>query len=63
MKTFEDLKNALPPFMDPSVYGRSTLENSSFIASSVNPDESMHGRGFVARLSGTTAEFCPYGKP
>jgi len=54
---FEDLKNALPPFMDPSVYGRSTLENSSFIASSVNPDESMHGRGFVARLSGTTAEF------
>ncbi|ARI78777.1 cellobiose phosphorylase [Halobacillus mangrovi] len=54
---FKDLKTILPPFMDPSVYGRSTLENSSFIASSVNPDESMHGRGFVARLSGTTAEF------
>ncbi|MCA0985156.1 cellobiose phosphorylase [Halobacillus yeomjeoni] len=54
---FDDLKTTLPPFMDPSVYGRSTLENSSFIASSVNPDENMHGRGFVARLSGTTAEF------
>ncbi|MGI8317170.1 cellobiose phosphorylase [Halobacillus mangrovi] len=54
---FQDLKTALPPFMDPSIYGRSTLENSSFIASSVNPDENMHGRGFVARLSGTTAEF------
>lgn len=54
---FEDIKTALPPFLDPAVYGRSVLENSSFIASSVNPDESMHGRGFVARLSGTTAEF------
>ncbi|QHE53653.1 cellobiose phosphorylase [Pontibacillus sp. HMF3514] len=54
---FKDIQTALPPFMDPGVYGRSTLENSSFIASSVNPDESMHGRGFVARLSGTTAEF------
>ncbi|RSD26797.1 cellobiose phosphorylase [Mesobacillus subterraneus] len=54
---FEDLKTTLPPFMDPGVYGRSILENSSFIASSVNPDESLHGQGFVARLSGTTAEF------
>lgn len=54
---FEDLTNALPPFMDPGVYGRSVLENSSFIASSVNPDPAVHGQGFVARLSGTTAEF------
>lgn len=54
---FEDLKHALPPFMDPGVYGRSVLENSSFIASSVNPDQAVHGQGFVARLSGTTAEF------
>jgi hypothetical protein len=54
---FEDLTNALPPFMNPEVYGRSILENSSFIASSANPDESLHGQGFVARLSGTTAEF------
>lgn len=54
---FEDLKYALPPFMKPEVYGRSTLENSSFIASSVNVDPTVHGQGFVARLSGTTAEF------
>jgi hypothetical protein len=54
---FQDLQSALPPFMDPEVYGRSVLENSSFIASSVNPDSNVHGQGFVARLSGTTAEF------
>jgi hypothetical protein len=33
------------------------LENSSFIVSSAHPDKSLHGRGFVARLSGSTAEF------
>ncbi|QAA30999.1 cellobiose phosphorylase [Clostridium manihotivorum] len=53
---FEDIKTALVPFMDPKVYGRSTLENSSFIASSVNPDEAVHGRGFVSRLTGSTSE-------
>ncbi|MFQ9617476.1 MAG: hypothetical protein ACLRY8_18965, partial [Clostridium butyricum] len=53
---FESIKSAMPPFMDPEVYGRSILENSSFIASSSNPDEHNHGRGFVARLSGTTVE-------
>ena len=46
----------MPPFMDSKIYGRSILENSSFIASSSNPDERNHGRGFVARLSGTTVE-------
>ncbi|WP_041722924.1 hypothetical protein [Caldicellulosiruptor saccharolyticus] len=54
---FEDFRKVLPPFMDPEVYGRSIFENSSFIASSSNPDESIHGTGFVARLSGTTTEF------
>ncbi|OWA35685.1 cellobiose phosphorylase [Saccharibacillus sp. O16] len=54
---YEDLRQALPPFMDAAVYGRSTLENSSFIASSANPDASLHGTGFIARLSGSTAEF------
>lgn len=54
---YKDLIYAMPPFMDAEVYGRSVLENSSFIASSVNPDSSLHGQGFVARLSGTTAEF------
>lgn len=53
---FEDIRTMLVPFMKPEVYGRSTIENSSFIASSVNPDEEVHGRGFVARMSGTTAE-------
>ncbi|MDO6356055.1 cellobiose phosphorylase [Caloramator sp. CAR-1] len=54
---YDDFKNVLIPFMDASVYGRSPLENSSFIASSANVDESIHGTGFVARLSGATAEF------
>jgi hypothetical protein len=47
---------ALPPFQDPARYGRSTFENSSFIASSANPDKAVHGQGFVARLSGSTVE-------
>ncbi len=47
---------ALIPFLDPNVYGRSTFENCSFIASSCNPDPRVRGRGFVARLSGSTAE-------
>jgi hypothetical protein len=54
---YKDFKNALIPFQDPTRYGRSQLENSSFIVSSVHPDESLHGAGFVARLSGSTAEF------
>ena len=53
----EDFHNAAVPFLDPAVYGRSTLENSSFIASSNNPNEKIHGKGFVARLSGSTVEF------
>ncbi len=43
-------------FFDPKDYGRSPMENSSFIVSSVYPDKSLWGRGFVARLSGATAE-------
>lgn len=54
---FTDAKTMLVPFMDPAVYGRSILENSSFIASSDCPEPQARGRGFVARLSGTTAEF------
>ena len=48
---------ALVPFLDPAVYGRSVYENVSFIASSANPNPALHGRGFVARLSGSTVEF------
>ncbi|MCR4998527.1 MAG: hypothetical protein K6A05_01660 [Lachnospiraceae bacterium] len=53
----EDFHKACVAFMDPEVYGRSVLENSSFIASSANPNTSIHGKGFVARLSGSTIEF------
>lgn len=53
---FQNMKHTFIPFLNPSEYGRSILENSSFIASSVNPDESIHKRGYVARLSGSTVE-------
>jgi len=54
---YESIRTALVPFQPPARYGRSPLENSSFIASSAHPDPSLHGAGFVARLSGSTAEF------
>lgn len=54
---FEDMKNAVVPFLDYEMYGRSPLENSSFLVSSAHSNEKLHGRGFVARLSGSTAEF------
>ncbi len=54
---YANFKNCLVPFLNPAVYGRSILENSSFIVSSAHKDARLHGRGFVARLSGTTAEF------
>jgi hypothetical protein len=54
---YEDFERALVCFQDPDVYGRSPLENSTFLVSSAHPDESLHGGGFVARLSGATAEF------
>ena len=53
---FTEFKNILIPFQRPERYGRSIFENSSFIVSSAFPDARMHGRGFVARLSGSTAE-------
>lgn len=54
---YHDFKNVFVPFLDPEKYGRSILENSSFIVSSAYPEKSLHGNGFVARLSGSTAEF------
>lgn len=53
---YEAIKTNLVCFMDPSIYGRSTLENSSFIAPSNNPNPYIHGQGFSARLSGSTIE-------
>ncbi|MFA5176909.1 MAG: cellobiose phosphorylase [Candidatus Omnitrophota bacterium] len=54
---YAELKNTLIPFQKPQVYGRSILENSSFLVSSAFADSKLHGNGFVARLSGSTAEF------
>jgi hypothetical protein len=53
---YRDARTALVPFMDPAVYGRSTLEGASFIVSSAYADATLHGRGFQPRLSGTTCE-------
>ncbi len=52
----ENLKELFIAFRDPFEYKRSILENSSFIASSAFPDKNMVGQGFVARLTGSTAE-------
>lgn len=54
---YQAINDALVPFQDPARYGRSILENSSFILSSLNGDSKNHGRGYIARLSGSTAEY------
>jgi len=53
---YRDFFNCLVCFFDPKRYGRNMLENSSFIVSSVYTDSSLWGKGFVARLTGATAE-------
>ncbi len=55
-QAFEEMRTVLIPFLNPIRYGRSVLENSSYIVSSAHPDPSQHGRGFIPRLSGATAE-------
>ena len=42
--------------MDNKIYGRFTLEASSFIVSSSFPDKNLHGSSYLARLTGSTAE-------
>jgi len=54
---YRDFFEVLIPFQPPTRYARSPLENCSFLVSSVYDDPSLHGAGFVARLSGATAEF------
>jgi hypothetical protein len=55
---FSEMKGGgMLPYMDPKVYGRSLMECSSFLASSAFKDPTTQGRGFSARLSGSTAEF------
>ncbi len=53
---YQEFNTNLVCFRNSEIYGRNPIENSSFIASSENPDKNMHGQGFVARLSGSTAE-------
>ncbi len=53
---FEEIKHNFVCFMDPELYGRNILENSSFIAPSNNPNPKIHGKGFLPRLSGSTIE-------
>jgi len=53
---FDDIRRCLPAFLDADVYGRSPLENVSFIVASVHPRRRYHGRGVQPRLSGTNAE-------
>ncbi len=50
------LQTSFIPFLDPATYGRSILENSSFIASSAHPNESLHGTGYQSRLTGASTE-------
>ncbi|WFB36520.1 hypothetical protein P3T73_01940 [Kiritimatiellota bacterium B12222] len=52
-KAFED---GLPIHRDPSVYGRSPLENGSFIPPAGHGRQSNIGRVFQARLTGANAE-------
>jgi hypothetical protein len=54
---WSEVKTGMVAFMDPKVFGRSPLEAASFIVSSSYPDARLHGTGFLARLSGSTAEF------
>jgi len=53
---YEDFYNCAICFLKPEIYGRSPVENSSFIVSSANEDKNLWGKGFVARLSGSTVE-------
>ncbi len=54
---YEDARTALVPFLDADRYGRSPHETSSFLVSTRHADPSLHGAGFVARLTGANAEF------
>jgi hypothetical protein len=55
---YEQIEQLLVAFRDPMEYGRNPVENSSFLVSSgFDVDPRQHGRGCVARLSGSTVEF------
>ncbi|HEY8157104.1 MAG TPA: hypothetical protein VIF10_00235 [Methylobacter sp.] len=55
---YGQIEQLLVAFRDPAEYGRNPVENSSFLVSSgFAVDPRQHGRGCVARLSGSTVEF------
>ncbi len=54
---YNEIKDNFVYNRDPYVYGRNPIESSSFIVPTCNPDSSLHGRGFFARLTGANAEF------
>jgi hypothetical protein len=55
---YSQIEQLLVAFRDPMEYGRNPVENSSFLVSSgFAVDPRQHGRGCVARLSGSTVEF------
>ncbi len=54
---YTDLIKTAICFQKPQVYRRSITENSSFLVSSAFPDRTQWGRGFVARLTGSTVEW------
>jgi hypothetical protein len=55
---YDQIERLLVAFRDPAEYGRNPVENSSFLVSSgFDVDPRQHGRGCVARLSGSTVEF------
>ncbi len=54
---YSDISTGLVPFMNSEVYGRSPVEAASFIVSSAFNDKRLHGASYLARLSGSTAEF------
>jgi len=55
---YRNIDKLLVAFRDPAEYGRNPIENSSFLVSSgFAIDPRQHGRGCVARLSGSTVEF------
>ncbi len=55
---YAQIEQLLVAFRDPAEYGRNPVENSSFLVSSgFAIDPRQHGRGCVARLSGSTIEF------
>ena len=53
---YKEFFNCFICFLTPPIYGRSILENSSFIVSSAHPNPKLWGRGFVSRLTGATTE-------